>query len=58
MGTPIVSGPLLQLAIAAFQQAEFERKALQDPSICKERRALPSAVARAMLKEALTRSAE
>ena len=52
-GLPLALTPLLQLALSAYINADWDRKALADPTVTKERRALPSSVARKILDAAL-----
>lgn len=53
IGVELSLTPLLQLAVTAYQQGDLNRKALEDPGILKERRALPSTVARRICNAAL-----
>ena len=52
-GLTLALTPLLQLALSAFINADFDRKVLLDPELAKERRALPATVARRILDAAL-----
>ena len=54
VGLSLSLTPLLQLALAAYINADANRKTLLDPALSKERRAFPSTVARQIFRAAMS----